>query len=225
MKINRVLVTLFLGCNALSGFKAFASTSEARYDTRESVNLLRIIPARATLAQVRKVLPRNMIYGWDGSARMGDWTWHVRHFRGVRHGAKLEGVLVFANNRAKWARLRPARSEKERDAVIKAATAWRATDILHSATVFLGDERKNDTPAVIERESRRQINRIGALLGRPLRKHYETPGSGPGDQGWIAEWKSSRGRSFYGAESLALLDSEIRPSLELMFPYSQIYQA
>ena len=220
MKTNRILVVALLGCCALLGRKSFA----AEYNAREAVDILRKVAPRMTLAQAKNLLPRNTIYGWDGQTQLGDWTWQVRRFRGFSRGAQIEGVLIFANDRAKYINLRPAKNQSERERLTKAATAWRASDVLHSATIFLGDERKIDAPAVINRDTKRQMNRISALLGRPSSKDYEAPGGGPGAEGWTAEWKLSRRRTIYGAETRTLLDSAIRPALQLTFNYSQMYR-
>ena len=220
MKINRVLVVALIGCCALLGKSSLA----ADYNARESVSILRKVAPRMTLSQVEKILPRNAIYGWDGQTKLGNWTWQVRRFRGFSRGAKIEGVLIFANDRAKYIGLRPAKNEAERERLTKAATAWRASDIVHTATIFLGDERHVDTPAIINRDTKRFINRISALLGCPSSKDYEAPGGGPGDEGWTAEWKLSRRRTIYGAETRTLLDSVVRPALQLTFDYSQMYR-
>ena len=220
MKINRVLVVAIFGFCALLGEKSFA----AGYNAREAVNILRKVAPRMTLSQAKSVLPRNTVYNWDGQTRLGNWTWQVRHFRSYSRGAKIEGVLIFANDRAKYMALRPAKTESERESLVKAATAWRSTDIIHSVTMFLGDESKENTPDAINRVTKRQMNRISDLLGRPSSKDYEAPGGGPGDEGWTAEWKLSRRRTIYGAESRALLDSVVRPSLQLTFDYSQMYR-
>lgn len=220
MKINRVLVVAFFGCCALLGEKS----SAADYKAREAVNTLRRVAPRMTLAQVKKVLPRNAIYGWNGQTSVGNWMWQVRSFRGFSHGAKIEGVLIFANDRAKYMALRPTKNAAERERLTKAATAWRASDVVHSVAIFVGDERNVDTPALIDRDTKRLMNRISALLGRPASKYYQEPGGGPGAQGWTAEWKLSRRRAIYGAETRTLLGSVVRPVLQLTFDYSQTYR-
>ncbi len=221
MNTYRVLVVAFFGCCALLGEKAIAAT----YSTPQSVDVLRRIAPRMTMSQAQKALPRNCVYGWDGDTRMGDWTWQVRHFYGFSRGAKIEGVLVFGNDRAKYIALRSTKNQAERERLRQAATAWRASDVIHSAMIFLGDKRALYSVPIVERDTRRKMNDISALLGRPAQKSYEPYGAGPGDQGWNATWKLSRGRSFYFAETLALLDGDYRPALEVTFPYSQMYRA
>lgn len=231
MKLRlRVLAAIAVfGYSVLSGHSANAAQYQPRYSARDAVDIAKSIKPRMTLRQIKSVLPRGLKYSWDGDTSLGNWTWNVLRFRGFRggkySGIKREGVLIFANDRAKYMDLRPSKSKAERARALKAATAWREGDIVHSASVFLGEEVKVRAASAIERDTRRQMNRVIALLGRPARKNYETPGGGPGDEGWNATWKLSRGRELYFAETMSLLDSATRPSLDLRFGYSQIYRA
>lgn len=176
--------------------------------------------AARNTAKIKKHLPLRTRYKWKDQASQGDWTWNVVSIRG---GVEYSGVAVFANDRANYARLRLASNSVERKKLIKTATAWRVADQLHSAYMFLGDERKTYNAATIDHETKRQMDTLRRLLGKPASKDHETYGSGPEDAGWTATWKLSHGRELYYAETLTLLDSAIRPSLELTFSYSQMY--
>jgi len=202
-----------------------SAASAATYSTRSAVKLLRAVVPNETLTDFKRHLPPKAVYKWQGTTSLGDWTWNVVRFNAEKNGVSHSGVAIFANDRAKYARLRPAANDAERRKIQITATEWRAGDKLHSVHMFLGDERKSFNVDAIDRETKRQMDAISRTLGKPKSKEHETYGQGPEDAGWTATWKLSGNREIYFAETLALLDSEVRPSVQLTFSYSQIYRA
>ena len=177
----------------------------------EVVRLLQRVPSSATLRQIKAVLPRDTQYLWIPMSAMGDWKWNTLQFKG-----RFSGLLVFANERAKY-----RFTEREKIQVAQ----WRATDKVHSVDVFLGAATRDETPQQTVRATRKYVDEIARLLHQRGERSFLKPGDGPGASGWSATWKRHGGRELYFAQDYSYSESQERPTLQLSFAYSHLYQS
>ena len=175
------------------------------------VQVLKRIRSGATLNQIKTVLPRNTKYQWVTMSLGGKWKWNTLRFKG-----KFSGVLVFANDRAKY---RVSEVEKRRVA------AWRAGDAVHSVDIFLGPSVGDETAQQTTIVTKEKINEIAHILGQRGKRDYSDPAGGPPANGWDATWKLNGGRELYFTQDMSYSESEARPMLQLTFAYSHLYMA
>lgn len=179
--------------------------------TREVVRVLKRIRSGATLNQIKMILPRDTKYQWVSMSPMAQWKWNTLRFKG-----RFTGVLVFANERAKY---RTNEVEKRRVA------AWRAGDAVHSVDIFLGPQVGDESPQQVTITTKAKVNEIARILGQRGQRHYSEPTGGPPANGWDAVWKLSGQRELYFTQDMSYSEGETRPTLQLTFAYSHLYRA
>ena len=178
---------------------------------RAVVRVLNKVPTRATLNQIKAILPRDTKYLWVSMNSRGDWKWNTLQFKG-----KFTGILVFANDRAKY-----RFTEREKTQVAQ----WRAGDAVHSVDVFLGNVPRDETPQQMVIVTRDYVNEIARLLGWRGTRYFNDPVGGPPANAWSATWKLSQSRELNFSQDLSYSESQERPTLQLSFKYSHLYQA
>ncbi len=193
--------------DAKSLFRAGYSTPR----TSEVVHLLKRIRGGATLNQIKAILPRDTKYQWVTMSPMADWKWNTLRFKG-----KYSGILVFANDRAKY---------RASDADEARVAAWRAGDAVHSVDIFLGPQIGDESPQQTTIVTKAKVNEIARILGQHGQRHYSEPTGGPPNNGWDAVWKLRGGRELYFVQDLSYGEDETRPTLQLTFAYSHLYMA
>lgn len=177
---------------------------------REVVRLLQRVPGGATLRQIKAILPRDTRYSWVPMNGMSTWKWNTLRFKG-----KFSGILVFANDRAKY---------RFNDAEKAQVAQWRATDKVHSIDVFL-DAWRDQNAAQKTRVTKRYVEKIARAVGQRGTRTFDNPNGGPPATAWSAVWKLRGARELYFVQDLSYSESEERPMLQLSFAYSHLYVA
>ena len=170
-----VLMAVSTAVNAKPGSNATAE-----------VNFLKSVPKNATLAQIKKLLPKGTKFGspkWEAGG-------NSISFRG-----KISGEAQFLN--ARQEKFQSSVSYREdSDEISKKHPAaiknFNATDPINQVTVLM-DSGKNSSWT----DAKQRIAAVQKILGKPQAYHYmKDAGSMPMD-GWYADWGLSAGRHIY----------------------------
>ena len=183
-----------------------------------AVALLKSVPPRANLAQLKPLLPRGTKLGLTQNTSQGPGkSWIVVPFRGT-----LNGQFVFFNTRRETARKPGMPPPSPFGGINKMLLP---TDGVHYVEIFLGGVLKSDKKGALTVETKRYLDGLKKKLGKPARIENTGEEGGLGSDGWIADWKATGGRQIGFQHGLALLSSDERPILTLDWAYSQIYRS
>jgi hypothetical protein len=194
---------------------ALPATAQDAKTLSRAATLLKKIPSRATIAQVRRVLPKGTKFSPQRTTSVGGWNFITQPFHG-----SVTGQFVFANNR-KVPQRKPGMPPLP---PMSAAHVVMPKDGVHYVEIFLASPTKNAKAGALTARTKRYIDTLSTLLGKPASRENTGEEGGPDAEGWIAKWKLSGGREMHFAESFPLLADGPRPLLTLTFSYSKIYR-
>lgn len=210
--MKKLIVALLLAC-ALSICALPACAQNSTSLARASA-LLKKVPPRATLAQIKKLMPKGTRWDEPNMTSMGGWNFIAQPFRGP-----LNGQFVFANQRKVPARKPGAPPPPP----FLKTSPLMAGDGFHYAEIFLGPTVHSQKKGALTNFTKRYIDALSKTLGKTSTRENTGEEGGPDAEGWIASWKFSGGRVIQFHDSFPLLADGPRPILTLEFPYSKIY--
>ncbi len=178
--------------------------------------LLKKLPPRATLAQLKKLMPKGTKWDDQGTASISGWNFITQPFRGP-----LKGQFVFANQRKVSARKPGAPPPPP----FLKTSPLLASDGFHYVEIFLGPDVKSEKRGALTNFTKRYVDALSKTLGKAAKSENTGEEGGPEAEGWTATWKFSGGREIEFHDTFPLLADGPRPILTLEFPYSKIYKA
>ena len=178
--------------------------------------LLKKVPPRSTLAQLKKLMPKGTKWDAQSSTSTSGWNFIAQPFRGP-----LNGQFVFANQRKVAAR----KPGSPPPSPFGKTQPLLATDGFHYIEILLGADVKSEKKGALTNFTKRYVDALSKPLGKTKTRENTGEEGGPEAEGWTASWKFSGGRTIEFHDSFPLLGDGPRPILTLEFPYSQIYQS
>ncbi len=178
--------------------------------------LLKKVPPHATLAQIKKLMPKGTRWDEQNATSISGWNFIAQPFRGP-----LNGQFIFANQR----KVTPRKAGSPPPSPFAKTQPLLATDGFHYAEIFLGADAKSTKKGALTNFTKRYVEALSKPLGKTSARENTGEDGGPETEGWTATWKFSGGRTIEFHDSFPLLADGPRPLLILDFPYSQIYKA
>ena len=207
--MKKLLLTLWL-------FAALPVAAQHSVTLSRAAALLKKVPPRATLGQLKKLMPKGTRWDAQSSTSSGGWNFIVQPFRGP-----LNGQFVFANQRKGPARKPGAPPPPP---FVKTQPLI-ASDGFHYAEIFLGPPLRSTKRGAQTAFTKRYVDALSKPLGKAFSRRNTGESGGPDAEGWTASWKFSGGRTIEFHDSFPLMADGPRPILTVDFPYSQIYQS
>jgi hypothetical protein len=196
-------------------YAAQVSHAQNRAVLSRAAALLKKVPPRATLAQLKKLMPKGTKWDAPGTTSISGWNFVAQPFRGP-----LNGQFIFANQRKVPARKPGAPPLPP----FMKAQPLLAADGFHYAEIFLGPDVKSEKKGALTAFTKRYVEALSKPLGRTASRENTGEEGGPDAEGWAATWKFSGERLIEFNDTFPLLADGPRPILTLQFPYSKIYK-
>jgi hypothetical protein len=158
-----VVLGLLLSAGAVRGQRGGTSGRKPGANAAREVVFLKSIPPRATLAQIRRLLPSGAYLGAMNASENPDingWVWHIVPIRGT-----IRGALIFANNRA----------ANLSDSTAKRSLRHRPSDPVHAIDLYLGRSQNISGTARIRAETKQYVDAVAKQLSKPKSRHYDDP--------------------------------------------------
>jgi peptidoglycan hydrolase-like protein with peptidoglycan-binding domain len=176
--------------------------------THREVAFLKSIPPRATLAQIRKLLPKDTSFEIPRDARAstnegppGTWI----SFRGT-----FNGYIMFLSSRQKQ-----MLKNYDLNMYDSPAFRYRASDPVNYFYLFMDGSRESNN-----RHGLQRLTALKQLLGKPRTQKYMSPETEGDGSGWMATWRLQDARVVdFEAESWQLYGTK-HSVLTLHFPNS-----
>ena len=207
--MNKFLLPVLLFCTLPAAAQNSATLSRA-------ANLLKKVPPRATLGQLKKLMPKGTKWDAPSSTASSGWNFVVQPFRGP-----LNGQFIFANQRKGPGRKPGAPPPPP----FMKTQPYVASDGFHYAQIFLGTPLRSTKRGAQTAFTKRYVDALSKPLGKASSRKNTGEAGGPDAEGWTARWKFSGGRLIEFHDTFPLMADGPRPLLTLEFPYSQLYKS
>jgi hypothetical protein len=206
--MKKLLLPVLLLC-------ALPATAQNNTTLARASALLKKVPPRATLAQIKKLMPKGTRWDAPSSTSSSGWNFIAQPFRGP-----LNGQFIFANQRKGPARKPGAPPPPP----FLKTPPLLSTDGFHYAEIFLGTPLLSEKRGALTDFTQRYLTALRGPLGKPAKLKHTGETGAPDAEGWTAQWKFPGKRTIEFYNTFPLLNDGPRPLLILHFPYSKIYK-